>query len=137
MAEGLRRICNGLRMHHYSSAELATVPITMACRQCKTRPSHLYFRLFLNRGRRWGTTDDFTASQFPPFFSFPHRPPGLGELEACPFPDVVVPPLHLPVLSSSPIHCALRDGFGQTLWIGDMSILLQFASLYDRQEVFV
>ena len=30
--------------------------------------------------------------------------------------------------SSSPFHCALQDGFGQTLWTGDMSIQLQFAS---------
>ena len=40
-------------------------------------------------------------------------------------------------LSSSPFHCALQDGFGQTWWAGDMSIPLQFASIYDGQEVFV
>ena len=37
---------------------------------------------------------------------------GLGELQACPFPDVVFPPLLLSALSSSPFHCALQDGFG-------------------------
>ena len=33
--------------------------------------------------------------------------------------------------------CALQDGFSQTWWTGDMSIPLQFASLYDGQEVFM
>ena len=31
----------------------------------------------------------------------------------CPFPDVVFPPLPLSAFSS-PFHCALQDGFGQT-----------------------
>ena len=62
---------------------------------------------------------------------------GLAELQACPFPDVVLPPLLLSALSSSPFHCALQDGFGQTYRTGDMTIPLQFAPLYDRQEVFV
>ena len=39
---------------------------------------------------------------------------GLAELQACPFPDVVFPRLPLSALSSSPFHCALQDGFGQT-----------------------
>ncbi|WP_419631123.1 hypothetical protein, partial [Thiolapillus sp.] len=43
-----------------------------------------------------------------------HCPLGLGELQACPFPDIVFPPLPLSALSSSPFHCALQDGFGQT-----------------------
>ena len=51
-----------------------------------------------------------------------HCPLGLTELQACPFPDVA--------LSSSPFHCALQDGFGQTWWTGNMTIPLQFASLY-------
>ena len=38
--------------------------------------------------------------------------------------------LFLCLLSSSGFHCALRDGFCQTLWMGDMTIPLQFASLY-------
>ena len=88
---------------------------------------------------RWGTTDDFTTGflhyslflQNPPslFFSerwqstlfqiFPllpvfHCPLGLGELQACPFPDVVFPPLPLSALSPSLFHCALQYGFGRT-----------------------
>ena len=63
-------------------------------------------------------------------------PLGLGELQACPFPDVVFPPLLLCALSSSPFHCSLQHDFGQTWWTGDMTIPLQFASLHDRQ-VFV
>ena len=38
----------------------------------------------------------------------------IAELQACPFPDVVFPPLPLSALSSFPFHCALQDGFGQT-----------------------
>ena len=38
---------------------------------------------------------------------------GLAELQACPFPDVVFPPLPLSALSSSPFQCALQDGFGR------------------------
>ena len=75
-----------------------------------------------------------------PIFSiFPcsPRPSGTCQLQACPFPDVVFPPLPLSALSYSPFHCALQDGFGQTWWTGNMTIPLQFASLYDRQEVFV
>ena len=76
-------------------------------------------------------------NQFPPFFPVLHCPLGLGELQACPFPDVVFPPLSLSALSSSPFHCALQDGFGQTWWTGNMTIPLQFASFYDRQEIFM
>ena len=85
---------------------------------------------------RWGTTDDFATSFFP-FFLVLHCPLWLAELQACPFPYVVVPPLPLSALSSSPFHCALQDGFGQTWWMGDMTITLQFASFYDRQEFFM
>ena len=70
-------------------------------------------------------------------FSCSPLPSGLAGLQACPFPDVVFPPLSLSALSSSPFHCALQDGFGQTWWTGDMTILLQFASLYNCQVVFV
>ena len=54
------------------------------------------------------------SQQFPPFIPVLHCPLGLGELQACPFPDVVFPPLALSALSSSPFHCALQDGFGMT-----------------------
>ena len=49
-------------------------------------------------------------NQFPPFSPVLHCPLGNGELQACPFPDVVFPPLPLSASSSSPFHCALRDG---------------------------
>ena len=83
-----------------------------------------------------GTTDDF-CNQFSPFFPVYHCPLGFAELQACPFPDVVFPPLPLSALSSYLFHCALQDGIGQTWWTEDMTIPLQFASLYDRQEIFV
>ena len=41
-----------------------------------------------------------------------HCPLGLGKLQACPFPDVIFPPLPPSSLSSSSFHCALQDGFG-------------------------
>ena len=57
-------------------------------------------------------------------------------------PGLSIPWCCLPTSSSVcliffPFHCALQDGFPQTWWTGDMSILLQFASLYDGQEIFV
>ena len=58
---------------------------------------------------------------------------GLGELI----------PVHSLMLSSNlffclpcllpPFHCTLQDDFGQTWWMEDMAIPLQFASLYDDQ----
>ena len=62
-----------------------------------------------------------------------HCPLGSGKLQACPFPDVVFPPLFLSALSSSPFHCAVQDGFGQTWCTGDMSIPLQFTPFFDGQ----
>ena len=60
---------------------------------------------------------------------------GLGELQACPFLEVVFPPLFLFALSSSPFRCALHDGLGQTWRTGGMSIPLQFASFYRHFSV--
>ena len=87
----------------------------------------------------WGSSGHhrWFCNQLPPFPPVLHCHLGLAEHHACPFPDVVFPPLPLSALSSSPFHCALQDGFGQTWWTGNMTIPLQFASLYDRQEVFV
>ena len=98
--------------------------------------THHHHHQSLNREGRWGITDDF-ATSFLHFFPVLHCPLGLAELQACPFPDVVFPPLPLFALSSSPFHCALKDGFGQTWWTGNMTIPLQFASFYDRQEIFM
>ena len=53
----------------------------------------------LNCEGRWGTTNDLTPS-FLHFFSVLHCPLGLGELLACPFPDVVFPPFFLSALSN-------------------------------------
>ena len=108
------------------------------CCQNIDRPTVLIIsssHLSLNCESCWGTTDDFATNSlhFPVF----HCPMGLGELQACPFPDVVFPPLFLSALSSSPFRCKLQDGSGQTWWTWDMTILLQFASLYHGQEVFV
>ena len=83
---------------------------------------HLHLHLSLNR-------------RDPLFLFVLHCPLGLLELQACPLPDVVFPPLSLSALSSSPFHCALHDGFSQTWWTGGMSTPLQFVSLYDDQEV--
>ena len=47
---------------------------------------------------------------FTPFSSVFHRPLGLGELQACPFPDIVFPPLPLFALSSSTFHRAMQNG---------------------------
>ena len=49
-----------------------------------------------------------------PFFPVLHCPLGLAEIQACPFPGVVFPPLPLSALFSSPFRRALQDGFGQT-----------------------
>ena len=52
------------------------------------------------------------ASQFPPFSVFSTALWDLA-LQACPFPDVVLSPLPLSALSSSPFHCTLQDGVGR------------------------
>ena len=52
-------------------------------------------------------------------------------------PGLSIPWCYLPTSSSasssSPLNCALQDGFGQTWWMGDMTIPLHFASLYTGQ----
>ena len=54
------------------------------------------------------------------------RTPGLSIPWCCP------PTSSSSALSSSPFHCALQDGFGQTWWTENMTKPLQFASLYDH-----
>ena len=85
----------------------------------------------------WGSLGHhrWLQDQFPQVFSVLHYPLGLDELQACPFPDVL-PPLLLSALISSPIHCALQCGFSQTWLMGNMSIPLQFAFLYDGRAFF-
>ena len=57
----------------------------------------------------------------------------------CRTPGLSIPWCCLPTssFSSSLFHCALQDGFGQTWWTGNMTIPLQCASIYDRQEIFM
>ena len=50
----------------------------------------------LNREGRW-VHDRRLRNQFPPFSPVLHCPLGLGELQACPFPDAVFPLLPLSV----------------------------------------
>ena len=57
-------------------------------------------------------------------------------------PGMSIPWCCLPTSSSVwlvlfPLSLCPQDGFSKTWWTGDMTIPLQFASLYDRQEVFV
>ena len=90
----------------------------------------------LNHEGRLGTTDN-SATSLLHFSLFSTALWDLPNSRPVHFPDAVFPPLPVSALSSSPFHCALQDGFGQTWWTGDMSTPLQFVSLYDRQEVFV
>ena len=57
-------------------------------------------------------------------------------------PGLSIPWYCLPTSSSLclvffPLSLCLQEGFGQTWWTGDMTIPLQYVSLYDGQEVFV
>ena len=67
---------------------------------------------------------------FSPLLSWTRQTLGLS-IPLCCLP--ALPPFAL----SSSFHCALQDGFGQTRWTGDMTIPLQFVSLYNGWEVFV
>ena len=78
---------------------------------------HHHHHLSLNRKGRSGTTDDFVTS-FLHFFPGLHCPLGLGELQACPFPNVVFPPLPLSALPSFPFHCAFARWFWPDLMNG-------------------
>ena len=73
------------------------------------------------------------SSNFPcsPLTSGTWRTPGLSVPWCC-----------LPISSSVclvffPFHWNLQHGFGQTWWTGNMTIPLQFASLYNGQRVFM
>ena len=58
---------------------------------------------------------------------------GTWQTPAASIPWCYLPISFLSTLSSFTFHCALQDGFGQTRWTEDMSMLLQFASLYNDQ----
>ena len=96
---------------------------------------HLHLRQCFNRCGRWGTTDDFTTS----YLYFPLLSPAIWDLANS-------RPVHSLMLSSHlflclpcllpPFTVPCKMFFCQTWWTGNMTIPLQFASLYDRQEVF-
>ena len=89
-----------------------------------------------NREGRWGTTDNF-ATSFVHFSLFSTALWDLANSRAVHSLMLSSPPLLLSALSSSPFHCALQGGFCQIWWTGDMIISLQFASLYDGQDIFL
>ena len=95
-----------------------------------------HHHLSLNREGCFSTSDDFTTSLLcfslfsTALWDLPNSRP-IYSLTLC------SPPLPLSALSSFLFHCALQDGFGQTWWTGYTTIPLQFASLYNGQEVFV
>ena len=97
--------------------------------------SHLH-HLSGNREGRWGTTDDFTTSFLSncpcsPLPSGTWRSQGLSIPWCCP------PTSSSVCLVFFPLSLCRARWFWQTWWTGNMTIPLQFASLYDRQEVFV
>ena len=63
-------------------------------------------------------------------------PPRVGELQACPFPDVISPPLLLSAVFSPLSQCPAR-WFWPDLMNGKHVHTTQFASLYDGQKVFI
>ena len=62
----------------------------------------VYFKLQSSSSHHVSQNHRWFHNQFPPFFPVLHCPLGLGELQACPFPDFVFPPLPLSALSSPP-----------------------------------
>ena len=106
---------NVLALNTFFSSEVLSVG------QClpTSRLHHQFLisHLSLYREGRWGTTDSFETS-FLHFSTVLHWPLGLCKLKACPFPDVVFPPLLLSALSFSPFHCALQNGFWPNLLNG-------------------
>ena len=95
-----------------------------------------HHHLSLNREGRWGTTDDFTTS----FLHFALFSTALWDLANS-------RPVHSLMLSSYLflcLHCLLppvivpcKMVLARPDELGDMSIPLQFASLYNGQQVFV
>ena len=92
--------------------------------------------LSLNREGRWGTTLCF-HNQFPQFFSVLHRPLGLGELQACPIPDVVFHLFFCLSFLLPPFTLPCKMVLARPDERGDLPIPLQFASFYRGQEIFV
>ena len=103
---------------------------------CLHQHHHHHHHQSLNHEGRWGTTDDFTTS-FLHFCLFSTALWDFAELQACPFPDVVFPPLPLYALSPPPpftVPCKMvlaRPDERET-WPYHFSV-----RLYHGQEVFV
>ena len=89
--------------------------------------SNGHLHLSLSRGGCWGITDDFTTS----FLHFPLFPTALLDLTNARPVHSLVSSSHfifrLPALSSSPVHCALQDGFSQRV----DAVLLQARTAHD------
>ena len=78
-----------------------------------------------------------TSQPVSPFFSVLHCLLGLSKLQACPYLDVVLPPLLQSVLSSSPFHLCLARWFWPDLMNGRHVHSTSACVSYDSQEVFV
>ena len=83
---------------------------------------HHHHHQSLNRAGRWGTTDDFATS----FLHFSLFSTALWDSPNS-------RPVHSLMLSSHLFLCLPSSPFQK----GNMTIPLQFASLYDRQEIFM
>ena len=121
---------NTTHTHTHTHKSMVFVVVVFSLKKHNHHHHHHHHQSF-NREGRCGTTDDFATS----FLHF--------SLFSTAFWDLRTPGLSLPwccLLTFSsvclvffPFHCALRDGFGQTWWTGNMTIPLQ---LFQPQYIF-
>ena len=98
--------CSDLTRELFTNSEMLTTLLDPSTAIASPHP-----HLSLNHEGRWGTTDRF-HNQFLPFSPVPHCSLGLGEVQACPFPDVVFPlffclPCLLPPFTVPCTRCAM------------------------------
>ena len=93
--------------------------------------SLLHLHLSLNHRGHWGTTDNFTT-RFLHFFLSP-LPSGTWKTPGLSIPWCCLSTPSSACLVFFPLSPYLALCFGQTWWMGDKSIPLQFASVYDGQ----
>ena len=107
------------------------VVLLASCAHVRTLLHHLHLPL----NRRWGTTGDFTTS----VHHFSLFSTALWDLaNSRPVHSLLLSSrLFLSARSFFPFHCALQDSFLPDLMRGDMTLPLQFASLYDGHDVSV